>query len=130
MRFQHRWVERVSAERISEARGEAIEDVGAGMEGHCAARGMRHLAQIVDAVAMVGMIVGDDHAIHAVAARGIHLFAQVGAAGQVWVNKGTIAASAAQASLTMHGRFYNEGTVTAGSGSSAKRTRVRGASKP
>ena len=60
---------------------QAVRSVsGAGMERHRAAKMLRDLPQIVDAVAMVGMIVGDDDPVDAGDVRRQQLLAQIGAA--------------------------------------------------
>ena len=62
LRVDNRRIKRCAVKGIGEALGEALERVGPRVERDRGACVMRDLAQIVDSVAMIGMIVGNDHA--------------------------------------------------------------------
>lgn len=61
-RLDHRRVEAGTGKRIGKARLQPVENVGPRVERDWAAA-LGDRAQLVDAVAMVGVIVGDDHRV-------------------------------------------------------------------
>ena len=61
--FEHGRIKRRSFKGIGEALAKPAQRFRARMERHRAAQMVRNLPKIVDAMAMVGMVVGDDHPI-------------------------------------------------------------------
>jgi hypothetical protein len=62
-RIEDRWIKRRSFKGIAESFPKPTDGIGPRMNRYRAADMMRDLAEIVDAMAMIGMIVRDDHAV-------------------------------------------------------------------
>jgi hypothetical protein len=77
-RFAYRTIEARRLEDVTEPSPEPLEHVGSAIEWDRLAQGLRDCPQFVDAMAMVGMIVGDDHAIDRRNLRLEQLLADVG----------------------------------------------------
>ena len=67
-------------EDVAEARRQPIEDVSPGIDWHRSFANLRDPPEIVYSMAMVGMIVGDDHAIDTVDLSGQQLSPHIGSA--------------------------------------------------
>ena len=79
MAVDHGGIAALPFERIGEARSQRRERLRAGKAGHRRAARWKRLPQIVDAVAMIGMVVGPDHRVDVADAGIEQLLAQVGA---------------------------------------------------
>ena len=79
-RFDHGRVEARAGERIAEALLQALDDVGAGVQRDRRLAALGDRAKLVDAVAMVGMVVGDDQRVDVADVGVEQLLAKVGPA--------------------------------------------------
>ena len=80
MRIKHGRIKWRTFKGISEPPGKAGERFRASVERYRGANMLRHLAQIIDPVAMIGMVVGDNHTGQIGGFRGEQLLTHVGTA--------------------------------------------------
>src|SRR5207253_7905801 len=80
LRRHDRPVEIRLLKRVSEAQPEVVEDVAARIKRHRTTGRLGYRPKLVDAVAMIAVGVGDDHAVERADASSKQLLAQVGTA--------------------------------------------------